>query len=150
MMLEQSFEWKCRGRVLGAKEPARAEMSLSGTAGEVVIRAEWCPVERGRGHQAPRKKGFVRIHSSVHHCRRWIPERSLITPKSKEQFKVLNENKTSSIEEGNTYACQMQWALATCSPNGWDLSPLPPTNSPSVARIKSITEINHWASLLQD
>ena len=135
------------GRGLGAKETARAEMSLSGTAGEVVIRAEWwCPVERGRGHQAPRKKGLVRIHSSVHHCLRWIPERSLITLKSREQFKVLNENKTSSVEEGNTYACQIQWALATYSPNGWNLIPLPP----AIARIKSIIEINHWASLLQD
>lgn len=137
-------------RVLGAKETARAEISLSGTAGEVVIRAEWCPVERGRGHQAPRKKGLIRIHSSVRHCLRWIPERSLIALKSREQFKVLNENKTSSVEEGNTYACQMQWALATYSPNGWDLIPLPPTNSPSVARIKSMIQINRWASLLQD
>lgn len=95
-----------------------------------MVRAEWCPLETGRGHQAPRKKGFVRIHSSVHYCLRRIPERSLITLRSREQFKVLNENKTSSVEEGNTYAYQMQWALDTYSPNGWDLIPLPPPIHP--------------------
>jgi hypothetical protein len=98
-----------------------------------VVRAEQSPVER---------KGWVEIYS-------WVCplETSSVTFRSKEQFKVLKENKTSSVEEGNTYACKMQLVLSTYSPNCWALIPPPTHNTPQVVRMNSIIKMNHWASL---